>query len=93
MEKIGTLCFGLVIGWITYRTLSREESVSVTDITSVIAAVGGAGIIKLFSSGDLFYWYCIGLAVGFFTYYGIAIILVGKGKRISMFLMDKKNRS
>ena len=38
-----------------------------SNIASVVGAVGGAAITGLFK-GSLFGWYCIGLAAGFFGY-------------------------
>jgi hypothetical protein len=71
---IGALCFGLVIGWITYRTLRRSaETVALSDIATVIGAVGGAAVTGLFKSETLFGAYCIGLAIGFFLYLIIAV--------------------
>lgn len=68
IEAIGALCFGLVIGWITYRTLRRTgESVALSNIATVIGAVGGAAVTALFT-GEIFSWYCIGLTIGFFLY-------------------------
>jgi uncharacterized membrane protein YeaQ/YmgE (transglycosylase-associated protein family) len=68
VEVIGALCFGLVIGWVTYRTLRRTgETVAVSNIATVIGAVGGAAVTALFTK-ELFAWYCIGLAIGFFMY-------------------------
>lgn len=63
---IGALCFGVVIGYITYRTLARTETSSVSDIAAVVAAVGGGVVTTLFdpSEGDLFAWYSIGLLLG-----------------------------
>lgn len=75
----GALCFGLVIGWVTYRTLRRkQEAATLADISAVIAAVGGAGVTALFKDPQLFGGYCIGLAVGFFAYFIVALILYGK---------------
>ena len=66
---IGALCFGLVIGWVTYRTLRRtQETVAISNIASVIGAVGGGAVTALFDSDIIFAWYCIGLAAGFFIY-------------------------
>ncbi len=71
---IGALCFGLVIGWITYRTLRRRaEAVALSDIATVIGAVGGAAVTGLFKDQTLFGAYCIGLAIGFFLYLIIAV--------------------
>ena len=36
LENIGAIAFGLVIGWVTYRTLRRNtEAVSLSDIATV----------------------------------------------------------
>lgn len=69
IQDIGAGCFGLVIGWITYRTLRRNQSpVGLSDIASVIAAVGGGAVVSLFQPGRPFAAYAIGLALGFFLY-------------------------
>jgi hypothetical protein len=79
VEGIGALCFGLVVGWITLRTLRRREGVSnLSDIATVIGAVGGAAVTALFDSGPLFAMYCIGLAIGFFAYFIIALVIAGR---------------
>jgi uncharacterized membrane protein YeaQ/YmgE (transglycosylase-associated protein family) len=72
----GALCFGLVIGWVTYRTLRRSKTNGVSDIATIIGAVGGAAVTKLFpSSTDLFGTYCIGLAIGFFAYLVLSLVI------------------
>ena len=66
---IGAVCFGVVVGWITYRTLRRTgETVALSNIATVIGAVGGGFVTALFDSDTLFAWYAIGLAFGFFLY-------------------------
>jgi uncharacterized membrane protein YeaQ/YmgE (transglycosylase-associated protein family) len=73
VDAIGAVCFGLVIGWVTYRTLRRTgETVAVSNIASVIGAVGGAAVTGMFR-GHLFGWYCMGLAAGFFGYLILAV--------------------
>ena len=68
VEVFGAFCFGIVIGWVTYRTLRRQgETVALSNIATVIGAVGGAAVTALFVK-DLFGWYAIGLSVGFFGY-------------------------
>ena len=65
--QIGSLCFGLVIGWITYRTLRRtDEAVALSNIATVIGAVGGAAVTGIFKNEMVFATYCIGLAIGFY---------------------------
>ncbi len=67
--QIGSACFGLVVGWITYRTLRRTgETVALSNIATVIGAVGGAAVTGIFKDAQVFATYCIGLAVGFFLY-------------------------
>ena len=79
-ENLGGFCFGLVFRWFTYRTLRRNSApVVISDISSVIAAVGGAAITALFGTKVLFGYYSIGLAAGFFLYLIIAA-LIGKQK-------------
>ena len=69
VEIVGALCFGIIVGWVTYRTLRRTgETVAISNIASVIAAVGGGAVTAVFKTPDIFAWYCIGLFVGFFAY-------------------------
>ena len=54
VNSIGAVCFGVIIGWVTYRTLRRtNETVAVSNIASVVGTVGGAAITGLFK-GSLF---------------------------------------
>ena len=79
IEGIGAFCFGLVIGWITYRTLRhRKDDATLSDIAAVIGAVGGGGVTALFKDSEMFGAYCIGLAVGFFLYLIMSLLLFGK---------------
>jgi hypothetical protein len=69
VPEFGAICFGVVVGWVTYRTLRRSnETVALSNIATVIAAVGGAAVTGLFNSPELFGLYSIGLAGGFFAY-------------------------
>lgn len=77
VELVGAFLFGLVIGWVAYRTLRRSnETVAISDIATVIGAVGGAVVTGLFDSPEIFGWYCIGLAAGFFIYLILAVSLL-----------------
>jgi uncharacterized membrane protein YeaQ/YmgE (transglycosylase-associated protein family) len=69
VPEIGAICFGIIVGWITYRTLRRTgETVALSNIATVIGAIGGGAVTALFKSPELFGWYSIGLVVGFFGY-------------------------
>ena len=88
MKTVGAVCFGVVIGWVTYRTLRRREGgAALSDIASVIGAVGGAGVTTRFDDTDVFGAYCIGLAGGFFGYL-IVSFLIGGRKEVDGFLGD-----
>lgn len=65
----GALCFGVVVGFVTYRTLRRTgETMAISNIASVISAIGGGAVTALFDERELFAYYSIGLAAGFFLY-------------------------
>jgi len=79
VKTLGALLFGLVIGWVTYRTLRRsKEQVGLSDIAAVIGAVGGGTVTKLYDDAEMFGWYSLGLAIGFFGYFVVALILEGQ---------------
>lgn len=76
---VGAAFFGAVIGWITYRTLRRKEgTAALSDIATVLGAVGGATVVALFKTPELFGAYSIGLAIGFFGYLIVSMIVYGK---------------
>jgi uncharacterized membrane protein YeaQ/YmgE (transglycosylase-associated protein family) len=65
----GAVLFGVLIGWITYRTLVRREGpAALSDIATVIGALGGGAVLAIFDNERLFGFYSIGLAIGFFGY-------------------------
>jgi O-antigen/teichoic acid export membrane protein len=89
MINIGAAAFGLVIGWVTYRTLRRSsDAVGLSDIATVIGAVGGAAVTTLFDEGEVFAFYAVGLAVGFFAYFVIGLIL-GDSARANDWMLDR----
>lgn len=46
---VGAVCFGLTVGYFTYRMLTRSKETSVSDLTAVIGATGGAAVTGLFN--------------------------------------------
>lgn len=79
VSDIGALLFGVVIGWITYRTLARKAGgAQISDIATVVAAVGGGAVTGLFGDRGLFGMYAIGLFIGFFAYLGLFYQLNGR---------------
>jgi hypothetical protein len=68
--SVGMVCFGVVLGYITYRTLIRTVAkASIHDLTVVAAAIGGGAVTTLARPNtNAFSWYAIGLLIGFVGY-------------------------
>ena len=78
IASIGALLFGLVVGWVAYRTLRIRAGVYVlSDIATILEVVGSALAVALLRNDALFGWYGLGLAVGFFAYFAIGLRLSG----------------
>lgn len=77
-QLIGAAAFGALIGWYLYFiNRHRKSGVRLTDLITVIGAVGGGAILKLFPAGtDLFAGYGIGLFAGFFIYFVVLLVMV-----------------
>ena len=89
MENVGALVFGLVIGWVTHRTLRRSsDKVALSDIATVIGAVGGGLVTQLFDDPALFGWYGLGLGIGFFGYFIVAFAL--EGRKVSSWMRSQR---
>jgi len=75
LGQVGAACFGIAVGYITYRTLARTtDKAAISDLGAVVSAIGGAAVTGLFTPGtSLFAWYSIGLLAGmalFFVIFG-----------------------
>ena len=70
--------FGTVIGWyIYYINRHRRDDVSATDLVTLIGIIGGTAVLALFpAQSDLFGAYGLGLAIGFFGYFLVMVLLV-----------------
>jgi len=83
----GSMCFGAVIGWITYYTMRKNtKSRTLSDITVIITALVGPAVLAVFPAPvegkqTMFGYYGIGLAFGFFLYYIVFIGLLWKAPR------------
>jgi uncharacterized membrane protein YeaQ/YmgE (transglycosylase-associated protein family) len=76
ISQFGAIAFGVVVGWICYRTLRRKDGTSaLSDISSVIGAVGGGTVVGLFKTPILFGFYSTGLLIGFFLYLIVCLIM------------------
>ena len=80
LQLLGAGGFGALIGWyVYYINRWRKDDVQLSDIVTLIGAIGGAAVLALFpAKTDLFGAYGIGLFAGFFTYFLVLIILVNR---------------
>ena len=63
------------------RTLARTvKAAQISDLASVLAAIGGGVVISLYDDDRLFGLYAIGLFAGFFLYLLAFLALNGKKK-------------
>jgi hypothetical protein len=81
----GSICFGAVIGWITYYTMRKStQPRTLSDITVILSALVGPAVLAVFpapieeTKQTMFGYYGIGLAVGFFAYYVVFVLLLWK---------------
>src|SRR4051812_45050439 len=78
IQLLGAGGFGLLLGWYVYMiNRYRKTDVQLSDLVTLVGVIGGSAILGLFKAGtDLFGAYGIGLAIGFFLYFMVLIILV-----------------
>jgi len=90
---VGTFCFGLLVGYITYRTLARTTAAaSISDLAAVISAIGGGAVTAIAKPGtDLFGWYAIALLAGFIAYGLIYLAMNGKKEFASVMGMERQS--
>lgn len=95
IQMWGAFGFGLMLGWFLYFLNRYRKEVTLADLTTVIGAIGGAGILALFpAKTDLFGAYGVGLAVGFFGYFLVLVGLVRKSGNFDIdFLIDGRRKS
>ena len=76
---LGAIFFGLVIGWISYRTQRLTAGTNLLSaIAVIIATVGGAAVVTLLKDEIMFGWYAIGLVIGFLVSFALGLGLYGK---------------
>jgi hypothetical protein len=94
MAEWGAFGFGLVIGWFTYFVnRHRKDEITLADVATIIGALGGAAVLALFpAKSALFGAYGVGLAVGFFAYFGLLVLMVwrSEGWTLEWFLDGRK---
>jgi hypothetical protein len=83
VQMLGAGGFGAILGWYLYFiNRHRKDDVQLSDFVTVVGAIGGAAVLALFPAGtDLFGAYGIGLAIGFFGYVLVLLLLVRASMR------------
>jgi hypothetical protein len=87
----GAVCFGVVVGYITYRTLARTtDKAAITDLASVLGAIGGGTVLTIYGPADgaLFALYSIGLLGGMVLYLVASLAIQGKDKTAAVLGSD-----
>ena len=86
IQLAGAVSFGLVIGWyVYYLNRYRKGDVQLSDLVTLVGVLGGGAVLALFpAKSDLFGAYGLGLAVGFFAYFVVLIILVALSPNFSV---------
>ncbi len=81
---LGSAAFGMVIGWVTYYTMRKNtKERTLADITVIISALIGPAVLAVFPAPaegkpTMFGYYGIGLALGFFLYYVLFVLILWK---------------
>ncbi len=85
LQLWGAFCFGVLIGWyVYYVNRHRKGDVQFSDLVTLVGVIGGGAILALFpAKTDLFGAYGVGLAVGFFGYFLMLIVLVNLSKNFT----------
>jgi NhaP-type Na+/H+ or K+/H+ antiporter len=84
IEAIGSLCLGIVVGWLVRYFIRRFKTYSPSILGSLLTVFLGGSILKLVSTGqDTFWFYSIGIFCGFVIYSLIAYICLRKGNKLS----------
>ena len=95
LQELGAGGFGALIGWyVYYINRYRKNDVQLTDIVTLLGAIGGAAVLALFpAKSNLFGAYGIGLFAGFFGYFFILIIMVGVSKNFNVdYFLDGRRK-
>ncbi len=95
LQLLGAGSFGAIIGWyVYYINRYRKSDVQIGDLVTVIGVIGGSAVLALFPTGtELFGAYGLGLAIGFFGYFFVLIILVAVSKNFEVdWFLDGRRR-
>ena len=86
LQLWGAAFFGALIGWYVYFiNRYRTSEVQISDLVTLLGVIGGGVVLTLFpAKSDLFGAYGIGLFSGFFGYFVVLWVMVGKSPNFSV---------
>ncbi len=86
LQLWGAAFFGALIGWYVYFiNRYRTSEVQISDLVTLLGVIGGGAVLTLFpAKSDLFGAYGIGLFSGFFGYFVVLWVMVGKSPNFSV---------
>lgn len=93
MAAVGAVSIGAVIGWLVRYFIRRFRSFTPKSLGAVTSVILGGVVVKMFTIDSNIWWmYCIGVAVGFLIIYpGIAFFAIRSGGSDSGEDSDKKH--
>ena len=95
IQLLGAGGFGMLIGWyVYYINRYRKGDVQFSDLSTIIAILGGGAILALFPAKSLLFGaYGIGLAIGFFGYFIFLMVWVRISKNFNVdWFLDGRRR-
>ncbi len=73
VPAVGAMCLGIVIGWLTRYFVFRFNSFKPMTLTAVISAIVGGTVVGFLGADKSVWWfYPIGLLIGFVVYAVVA---------------------
>ncbi|MBI4499936.1 MAG: hypothetical protein HY700_02125 [Gemmatimonadetes bacterium] len=86
LQLWGAAFFGALIGWYVYFiNRYRASEVQISDLVTLLGVIGGGAVLTLFPArSDLFGAYGIGLFAGFFLYFFLLVVMVGKSPNFTL---------
>jgi hypothetical protein len=86
LQLAGAFGFGILVGWyVYYINRYRKGDVQWSDLVTLLGIIGGSAVLSLFPQGtDLFGAYGAGLAIGFFGYFLVLLIMVAASKNFNV---------
>jgi uncharacterized membrane protein len=78
VPAIGATCLGIVIGYLVRYFVRRFKNYTPKALSSVVSIILGGGVVKFLSTDQLAWWfYPIGLLIGFMVYSIIGTVVYG----------------